>query len=167
MCFPCSGVASNSEVEHGLMLRLRCCVQVLRRGCFWRVALRYNRFRPALLVVVPLALALCGCDAGKAKRGYAVATGGSAERGVQVIEHYKCGQCHTIPGIHGAHGVFGPPLIEMGNRTMIAGNFPNVPENLVHWVKAPTSMKPKTAMPDLGLSDQQARDVAAYLESLR
>jgi cytochrome c1 len=55
----------------------------------------------------------------------------------------------------------------MGSRTMIAGDFPNMPENLAHWVQAPTSMKPKTAMPDLGLTDQQARDVAAYLETLR
>jgi cytochrome c1 len=58
-------------------------------------------------------------------------------------------------------------LIAMGSRTMIAGDFPNMPENLAHWVQAPTSMKPKTAMPDLGLTDQQARDVAAYLETLR
>jgi cytochrome c1 len=28
-------------------------------------------------------------------------------------------------------------------------------------------MKPRTAMPDLGLSEQQARDVAAYLYTLQ
>jgi len=63
--------------------------------------------------------------------------------------------------------VFGPPLTSFGDRTYIAGNFPNVPKNLVHWIMAPQMMKPKTAMPDLGLSEQQARDVAAYLYTLR
>ena len=95
------------------------------------------------------------------------ATGGSPERGEQVILHYECGQCHTIPGIPHADGVFGPPLTAMGARTMVGGNFPNEPDTLVHWIQAPTSMKPKTAMPDLGLSEQQARDAAAYLETLR
>jgi cytochrome c len=118
------------------------------------------------LAMLPMAILLSGCLGGEAHPGYPVATGGSADRGRQVMVHYQCGKCHTIPGIRDAHGVFGPPLIAMGSRTVIAGNFPNVPENLVHWVQAPTSMKPKTAMPDLGLTDQQARDVAAYLETL-
>lgn len=123
--------------------------------------------RRAAVAMLPLAILLSGCLGGKAHPGYPAATGGSADRGQQVIVHYQCGQCHIIPGIRHAHGVFGPPLIAMGSRTMIAGDFPNMPENLAHWVQAPTSMKPKTAMPDLGLTDQQARDVAAYLETLR
>ncbi len=80
---------------------------------------------------------------------------------------YGCGKCHNVPGIHGANGVVGPPLVALSRRTYIAGNFPNTPENLVHWVMAPQSMKPKTAMPELGLTEPQARDVAAYLYTLR
>ncbi len=80
---------------------------------------------------------------------------------------YGCGKCHNVPGIHGADGVVGPPLVALSRRTYIAGNFPNTPENLVHWVMAPQSMKPKTAMPELGLTEPQARDVAAYLYTLR
>lgn len=118
----------------------------------------------AMLVAVSL---IAGCEGGNAKRPYTVTAGGSPERGKAVIVHYECGKCHTIPGIHNAHGVFGPPLNEVGLRTIIGGNFANTPENLVHWVQSPKSMKPKTAMPDLGLTDQQARDVAAYLENLR
>jgi cytochrome c1 len=117
--------------------------------------------------MLPLAILLSGCLGGKAHPGYQAAADGAAVRGRQVMVHYQCGQCHNIPGIRQANGVFGPPLIAMGARTVIAGNFPNVPENLAHWVQAPTSMKPKTSMPDLGLSDQQARDVAAYLETLQ
>ncbi len=80
---------------------------------------------------------------------------------------YGCGKCHTVPGIHGANGVVGPPLNKIGQRSYIAGNFPNTPQNLEHWVIDPQSMKPKTAMPPLGLSQTQARDVAAYLYTLR
>lgn len=121
----------------------------------------------ASVVLVPAVALLSGCLGGKQHRPYQVATGGSPERGEQVIAHYECGQCHTIPGIRHAHGVSGPPLNFMGSRTIVAGNFPNEPETLVHWIEAPTSMKPKTAMPDLGLTEQQARDAAAYLETLR
>jgi cytochrome c len=110
---------------------------------------------------------LLGCTGGQQTRSYTLATGGSVHSGRRVIANYKCGSCHTIPGIAGAHGVFGPPLNMMARRTYIAGNFANNPDNLTHWVMAPTSMKPKTAMPDLGLTLQQARDVTAYLETLR
>lgn len=110
---------------------------------------------------------LSGCTGGKAIPAYYLGTGGSPQRGKQVIVQYKCGSCHEIPGVPGAHGNFGPPLDFMSRRTYIAGDFPNVPVNLVHWIQAPTSMKPKTAMPDLGLSKQEAADAAAYLQTLR
>ena len=117
-----------------------------------------------LLLAVGL---LTGCTGGKVLSSYHVATGGDADRGEQLIVHYKCGSCHTIPGVPHANGVFGPPLNELARRSIIAGDFPNDPENLVQWVQAPTSIKPATAMPDLGLSNKQARDVAAFLETLR
>lgn len=117
-------------------------------------------------LLLPVIL-LSACSSGKVLRSYTVVNGGNADRGVNVIIRYKCGSCHTIPGIQNADGVFGPPLNEIARRSIIAGEFANEPDILVHWVKAPTTMKPVTAMPDLGLSDQQARDVAAYLETLR
>ena len=92
---------------------------------------------------------------------------GSAGRGRAAITTYGCGKCHTIPGIHGANGVVGPPLQSLAQRTYIAGNFPNTPDTLTHWIMAPQTMKPKTAMPSLGLSEPQARDVVAYLETLQ
>ena len=110
---------------------------------------------------------LSGCTGGKALSSYRVATGGDAARGEQVIVQYKCGSCHTIPGIENARGVFGPPLNHMARRSVLAGDFPNEPQTLVRWVMSPTAMKPETAMPDLGLSETQARDAAAYLETLR
>ena len=110
----------------------------------------------------------CGCVGGRTLEKPAVpSTGGDALLGSQIMVQEKCGSCHTIPGIRGANGVFGPPLTSFGRRSFIAGNFPNDPDDLVHWIMSPTSMKPKTAMPDLGLSEQQARDVGAYLYTLQ
>ena len=83
------------------------------------------------------------------------------------MEKYKCGSCHSIPGIPGADGQFGPPLLAMSRRTYIAGEFENVPNNLVRGIQDPEAMKPTTAMPDLGLDQQEATDVAAYLQTLR
>ena len=122
-----------------------------------------------------LAALVCG-TACVACRGnnptYAVAyaprvSGGDAPRGVLVIETYGCGSCHTIPGVRNANGLVGPPLLWWSRRSFIAGELPNTPENLVRWIRSPQSVEARTAMPTLGLSDQQARDAAAYLYTLR
>lgn len=93
--------------------------------------------------------------------------GGNPQHGRQLIVHYGCGSCHTIPGIRTARGVVGPPLYFFGRRTMIAGELPNSTENLIRWLRNPPAVEPKTAMPNLGLNEQQARDMAAYLDSLQ
>ena len=106
------------------------------------------------------------CQGGKTERVYAVFTGGDAGRGRHAIEKYRCGACHIIPGIHNADGLVGPPLMYWGRRTFIAGEVPNNPENLERWVRSPESIEPGTAMPTLGLTEQESRDVAAYLYTL-
>lgn len=110
---------------------------------------------------------LVGCNAGEAMRPYTVSTGGDAERGKELIGSYGCGACHIVPGIQGARGLVGPPLLYFSQRTMVAGELPNTPENLARWIQHPKSVEPKTAMPDLGLSIEQANDIAAYLYTLR
>lgn len=72
-----------------------------------------------------------------------------------------------IPGISGADGLVGPPVLLFGRRAVIAGQLPNTPENLVRWILDPPSIEPGTAMPDLGLTEAEARDVTAYLYTLR
>lgn len=113
-----------------------------------------------------MVVGLAGCTGGKAAPVYDPATGGNTLEGKQVIQAYGCGACHTIPGIHAAKGVVGPPLLFMARRTMIAGELPNTPANLVRWIKDPPSVEPGTAMPKLGLSERDARDAAAYLYTL-
>ena len=98
---------------------------------------------------------------------YHIATGGVARRGESVILDKHCGSCHTIPGVNGARGLVGPPLMFFSRRTFIAGQLPNNADNLIRWIRNPQSVEPDTAMPDLGLTEQQARDVAAYLYQLR
>jgi cytochrome c1 len=118
-------------------------------------------------VVVSACCLLTACNGGKELRPYTVATGGNPANGKQIIQGYGCGACHMIPGIPDARGLVGPPLLYFGQRTMIAGELPNTPDNLLRWLKDPQSVEPKTAMPNLGLTDGQASDVAAYLYTLR
>ena len=120
------------------------------------------------VATVVLAAALVSCT-GDRETGvrYTVRTGGIAQRGEGVIMDKNCGSCHTIPGVNGAKGVVGPPLMFFSRRTFIAGQLPNNPDNLIRWIRSPQSVEADTAMPNLGLTEQQARDVAAYLYQLR
>jgi cytochrome c1 len=92
---------------------------------------------------------------------------GDPSRGAAIIQQVQCGACHEIPGIADAHGLVGPPLTEFGRRTMVAGMLPNTPDALVRWLRDPQGLTPGNAMPDTHLTDRQARDVAAYLYTLR
>jgi cytochrome c2 len=109
---------------------------------------------------------LAACYGGTSEHGYDVVTGGNARQGRVVIRNAGCGSCHTIPGIRAADGLVGPPLFFFSRRTYIAGRLPNTPANLVQWLLDPQRVSPGTAMPNLGLDEQQARDAAAYLYTL-
>jgi cytochrome c1 len=112
-------------------------------------------------------LLLMGCRGGRNTPPAEIVPGGDPRVGAQLIESYRCGACHTIPGIKDADGLVGPPLTRFARRTYVGGEAPNTPPNLVHWIVDPASIEPGTAMPALGLSEQQARNVAAYLYTLR
>ncbi len=92
---------------------------------------------------------------------------GDAARGRDVVARIGCGVCHDVPGIAGARGRVGPPLAGFGMRSFIAGQIPNRPDLLVRFVRDAPSLAPATAMPDLPLSEAEARDVAAFLLTLR
>ncbi len=84
----------------------------------------------------------------------------------QAIQKYGCGSCHTIAGIAGAEGAVGPRLTHLSQRSFLAGELPNTPENLILWIQHPQQVKPGTAMPEMGVSDADARNIAAYLYSM-
>lgn len=125
------------------------------------------RLEIAALASALLCFAPAGCNAGRTKRAVDVSGVGNAEHGRQLIASYGCGACHRIPGVHAARGEVGPPLLDFSERTMIAGELPNTPENLTRWIEHPKSVEPKTAMPELGVTDTEANDIAAYLYALR
>jgi cytochrome c len=118
-------------------------------------------------LVLMAAGALAGCTGGPSIHPYSVAMDGSPQHGRELITQYGCGACHVIPGVHAARGLVGPPLYFWSRRTMIAGEMPNTSENLVRWIENPPAIEPGTAMPNLGVTPPQARDMAAYLYTLQ
>ncbi|WP_246093956.1 MULTISPECIES: c-type cytochrome [Mesorhizobium] len=90
-------------------------------------------------------------------------TGGDPERAPEIFRRYGCSGCHTIPGIPGADGQTGAPLTGLSKRVYIAGVLENNSDNLVAWIVSPRSFSPQTAMPATGISQQEAKDLAAYL----
>ena len=92
---------------------------------------------------------------------------GDPKAGRAALERYQCGACHAIPGIAGARGLVGPPLTEYGQRVYIAGKFPKEPALLAKWIQDAPALAPQTAMPNVGVTEADARDIAAYLLQLR
>jgi cytochrome c len=109
-------------------------------------------------------LALVACrDAGHAYDDAATLTGGDARRGREKARDYGCGSCHTIPGVPGADALVGPPLGEMASRMYIAGRLTNTPQHMIRWIQDPRAVDSATAMPNVGVTERDARDIAAYL----
>jgi cytochrome c len=120
----------------------------------------------ALARIAVAALALTACFAASTEPTVSV-PGGDASMGKQAITQYGCGACHTIPGVAGAHGNVGPPLSGIGDRAIIAGKLRNEPDNMLLWIEHPQSVWPGNAMPDMNVPDADARNIAAYLYTLR
>jgi cytochrome c2 len=99
----------------------------------------------------------------------ALAPGSDAALGAQIIASKPCVGCHIIPGVPGANGQVGPNLAGVASRPTIAGGaVPNHgPDDLKNWVENAPAVKPGTAMPNVGLTDDEATKVAAYLETLK
>jgi cytochrome c2 len=120
--------------------------------------------RLAPLVSLSALLVLGGCE--EAGVGSRFTDLGDPENGARYIVQAGCGSCHVIPGIDGAEGLVGPPLNHMGRRIFVAGLLRNTPENMMTWLRNPQQIVPGNAMPDMGLTAEQARDITAYLYTL-
>ena len=112
------------------------------------------------------ALALSACNQ-EVERQAAAMTGGDPSKGRAAISRYGCATCHTIPGIRGADALVGPSLNQMASRSYIAGVLPNTPDNMIHWIENPPQIDHLTVMPNLGVSEMDARDIAGYLYTLK
>jgi cytochrome c oxidase assembly factor CtaG/cytochrome c2 len=118
----------------------------------------------APIIVLCVLAASCGRDVWAEASAM---TGGDPERGRDAIAKYGCDTCHTIPGVRSARGRVGPPLSGIASRVYIAGHLPNTPGNMQEWIQHPHAHDPQTVMPETGITPQEARDVAAYLYTLR
>jgi len=121
----------------------------------------------AVVVGTAIAVAACSSPANTGAAGSRIIRGASPDAGKEKIVHYGCGACHEIPGIKQATGLVAPPLDQFGKRGTIAGHFANTPDNLINWVHDPQSMLPGNDMPTLGVTPDDARNIAAYLENLQ
>lgn len=122
--------------------------------------MRSLRSASSALVALLLALAACSSEAPRQ-----TVSGGDDARGRALVERYGCASCHS--GLKGAQGTVGPPLDNIAHRGYLGGVLPNTPENMTAWIRQPQRYAPGTAMPNLGMSEAEARDVAAYLYTLR
>lgn len=114
------------------------------------------------------ALAVGGADCGGGDRSgpkYAELADASAERGEAALRRYGCDACHAIPGMPPPRIRAAAPIGEIATQGYIAGVLPSTPRNLVRWIRFPREVKTQTAMPDLGVSEAEAKDIAAYLYS--
>jgi cytochrome c len=116
-----------------------------------------------LAIGMALFLGSTGCH----RSEQSVVAGGDVERGRTAIAATGCGACHEISGVSGAQGRVGPPLTGVASRSILAGELPNTPENMIRWVENPQAINPNTAMPNLGVTPASAKDIAAYLYTLR
>jgi cytochrome c1 len=121
---------------------------------------------PAWIAGLGAALVVAGCSHPGTAQPPAESHQGDPAHGKALISQYGCGSCHVIPGVDGADGLVGPPLTQFGKRSYIAGELPNNASNLQRWIVDPPAVEPGTAMPDLGVSPIDARDIAAYLLTL-
>jgi cytochrome c1 len=95
------------------------------------------------------------------------ATGGQPDRAPQLLKLYGCTGCHTLPGGTEPAGQVGPDLVNIARRLYVGGVVTNTPDNLVAFIVDPRAIDPKSAMPRTGITEGEARDVAAYLYSIK
>lgn len=131
---------------------------------------RHPHREPPSAAWLALALLVSACAPELAASGAADRSdpgAGSIERGRQALTRYQCGSCHVIPGVPGAAGQWGPSLQQFGRRAYIAGHLPNQPQALAAWIQHPQQWVSGTLMPDMGVSEAAARDMASYLLALK
>jgi cytochrome c len=120
-----------------------------------------------LAATVALFSTACRNPQQKAEQAAKTLTGGDPSRGRTAIGKYGCGSCHFIPGVEGATATVGPPLDNIALRATLGGHLTNTPDNMKLWIQNPQKIDPKNVMPDMGITDQDAKDITAYLYTLK
>lgn len=116
---------------------------------------------------IALAGMLLGTQLLAAVHAEAAGLSDAEKRGRDAIARHGCVACHVIPGISNPGSHVGPSLERIGNRGYIAGVLANTPENMVRWLRDPPAIDPRTAMPKIPMTEEETRDMAAYLLTLK
>ncbi len=91
----------------------------------------------------------------------------AARSGREVFLNSGCASCHTVRGVTVAVGK-APDLTHVADRPILgAGALENSAEDLAAWVRDPHASKEGVLMPKPQLTDEQLRDLLAYLGELR
>ena len=93
--------------------------------------------------------------------------GASQQSAPDLMIQYGCPTCHVVPNVPGAVGKVGPSLQSLSQRSYLAGSLPNTPHNLIQWIMHPQHFQPGTAMPETGVTEQDAHRIGAFLNSSR
>jgi cytochrome c2 len=127
--------------------------------------MRRSCLAASVLVFVTL-LGACNRDE-TVYRQAEILTGGNPRNGPAAIGRYGCGSCHTIANVRSAVGTVGPPLTGIASRGYLAGRLPNSPDNMMRWIQHPQQIEKGNVMPEMGVTDTDARDITAFLYTLR
>jgi len=130
-----------------------------------------KRIAVSLLLVLSLVLSTVACNRDEASKSITPAPPppiGNAEHGKALAAQYGCNVCHVVPGVEGPQGSLGPSLAGVASRPALSFNtVQNTPENLVKYIQNPAALNPQSSMPPIGLTDADAKDIAAYLLTLK
>lgn len=117
----------------------------------------------AVTLMLAMLAAASGCESKPSQQP--AASRAESERGRVALAAYGCAACHSIKGMHAPERTVGPPLEHIVKNSYIAGVLPNNADAMTRWIMAPRRVSPGTAMPDLGVTAEEARAMAAYLYS--
>ncbi len=103
-----------------------------------------------------------------AQRKPAAAQGADYAAGEKLWTSKGCLACHSLNAVDAPKGMVGPNLANIGARThLAAGTLKNTDENMARWIREPQSIKKGVLMPNLGLTDVEARALVAFLRARR
>ena len=92
----------------------------------------------------------------------------AAADGQKLFMAKGCAGCHSLVAVNAPKGMLGPNLANIGARSWIAaGTLPNTDENLARWIRVPQEIKQGVLMPNLGMSEDEAKAIAGYLRTIR
>jgi cytochrome c oxidase subunit 2 len=96
------------------------------------------------------------------------AQGGNQEyaQGEKLFTGKGCIACHSMAAVNAPKGMVGPNLANIGSRShLAAGTLKNTDENLARWIRDPQGIKKGVLMPNLGVTEDEAKALVAYLRA--